>query len=50
AAADEVNGFNTLFARLDECRNQTGQLPNFVMVDYYDHGDLFEAVDALNGF
>jgi len=24
-------------------------LPNFVAVDFYDIGDLFEVVDALNG-
>ena len=26
-----------------------GSLPNFVTVDFYEQGDLFEAVRALNG-
>jgi hypothetical protein len=27
-----------------------GQLPNFVAVDFYDLGALFQVVDELNGF
>jgi len=30
------------------CEAEAGQLPNFVTVDFYEVGDLFEVVDALN--
>jgi hypothetical protein len=41
--------FDVLHARAAGCQTDTGQLPNFVAVDFYDHGDLFAVVDALNG-
>ncbi len=46
--ADMIN-HNPLFAdRIDECMSASGRLPNFVTVDFYDIGDLFAVVDALN--
>ena len=30
--------------------DEAGQLPNFIAVDFYEQGDLFAVVDALNGF
>lgn len=39
-------------AFLDEarrCQTETGRLPNFVTVDWYNVGDLFAVVSALNG-
>lgn len=44
-----VNVYDVLYARAAGCQTETGQLPNFVAVDFYDHGDLFAVVDALNG-
>jgi len=35
--------------RAMQCRTESGQLPNFVTVDFFDIGDLFTVVDALNG-
>jgi hypothetical protein len=49
ADAELVNVFDVLHARAAGCQTDTGQLPNFVAVDFYDHGDLFAVVDALNG-
>lgn len=47
--ADMVN-YNPLFLdRARECEEEGSALPNFVAVDFYDAGDLFEVVDALNG-
>ena len=48
--AARVNALDVLLPRLEECQAERGRIPNFVAVDFYDHGDLFEAVDALNGF
>lgn len=31
-----------------QCQAEGGQIPNFVTVDYYDVGPLFEVVDTLN--
>ena len=47
--AKEVNSYDVLYGRLQTCRAETGQLPNFVAVDFYEHGELFKAVAALNG-
>ena len=46
--AEQVNYDPLLGDRLQECRTASGRLPNFVTVDFYDIGDLFPAVDALN--
>jgi len=47
--AEEVNAFDVLFGRIDQCRAESGQMPTMVAVDFYEEGDLFAAVDALNG-
>lgn len=47
--AKEVNAFDVLYGRATQCQREAGQLPNFLAVDFYDHGDLFAAVRALNG-
>lgn len=44
-----VNVFDVLHGRALACMQETGDLPNFIAVDFYDHGDLFAVVDALNG-
>jgi hypothetical protein len=47
--AAKVNAFAVLHARAVECMQVAGDLPNFVAVDFYEQGDLFAVVDALNG-
>lgn len=47
--ARQVN-FDPFFVeRALQCREETGRQPNFVTVDFYDIGDLFDVVDVLNG-
>ena len=45
-----VNNNPFLLERVTHCQAWAGRLPNFVMVNYYEVGDLFADVDALNGF
>jgi len=46
----EMVNYNPLFIeRARQCEEERSALPNFVAVDFYDIGDLFEVVDALNG-
>lgn len=47
--ADVVNANPLLIDRARECMTASASLPNFVTVDFYSVGDLFAAVDALNG-
>ncbi|GIG21072.1 hypothetical protein Cch01nite_17960 [Cellulomonas chitinilytica] len=47
--ATEVNAQDVLWPRVEQCREQRGQVPSFVAVDFYDRGDLFAVVDRLNG-
>lgn len=49
ADAKTANAYDVLHARASGCQADTGRLPNFVAVDFYDQGDLFAVVDALNG-
>ena len=45
----QVN-YNPLFVdRAEQCQSESGRLPNFVTVDFYDIGDLFGVVNHLNG-
>jgi hypothetical protein len=45
-----VNLFDFLHGRAVECQAAAGgDVPNFVAVDFYEHGDLFAVVKALNG-
>ncbi len=47
----EMVNYNPLFVdRARQCEEEGNTLPNFVAVDFYDIGDLFAVVDALNGF
>ena len=45
-----VNATDVLRARAEECRDLWTHAPNFLVVDFYEQGDLFAVVDALNGF
>jgi hypothetical protein len=44
-----VNADPYLIDRARTCMQARGHLPNFVTLDFYDRGDLFEAVTSLNG-
>lgn len=48
--AELVNFNPFLIERLEHCAAAEAKLPNFVMVNYYEVGDLFADVDVLNGF
>jgi hypothetical protein len=47
--AEKVNAYDPLMRRLDECEHVRGRFPNLVAVNFYRRGDLFRAVDTLNG-
>jgi hypothetical protein len=47
--AEQVNHNPFFLDRAQACSTQMSDLPNFVTVDFYTTGDLFEVVDALNG-
>ncbi len=47
--ARSVNVPPVLRARAERCRMESGQIPNFVTVDYYEIGELLPTVRALNG-
>lgn len=44
-----VNTTRILQARAQECWDRWEHPPNFLVVDFYEQGDLFAVVDALNG-
>jgi hypothetical protein len=46
--AQEVNHDPFLEDRAMECWDSSGRRPNFVTVDFYDIGDVFRTVNALN--
>jgi hypothetical protein len=46
----EMVNHNPLFIdRAQQCEEEGDALPNFVAVDFYDIGDVFDVVDTLNG-
>ena len=47
--ADQVNHQPLLGDRADQCMSETGDFINWIAVDFYDIGDLFEVIDDLNG-
>lgn len=47
--AHQVNHNPFLGSRVQRFVQETGRLPNFIVVDYYDIGNLFEVVDTING-
>ena len=47
--ADRVNSYDFMLRRARLCEKRRGALPNLVAVDYYNRGDLFGVVRALNG-
>ena len=49
-AAETVNNNSFLIDRLMTCKKNESTLPNFVMVNFEEAGDLYKDVDILNGF
>jgi len=47
--AATANAYDLLYSRATQCQQEGEQLPNFLAVDFYDQGDLFAVVRALNG-
>lgn len=45
----QMNEYQFLLDRAQECAEERGQIPNFVAVNFYLNGDLFDVVDELNG-
>lgn len=50
SSAQQANTEDVLGQRVSTCRDERGQIPNFVAVNWYDQGDLLQVVDQLNGF
>ena len=44
-----VNEYDFLLSRAQQCAEERGKMPNFVAVNFYQNGDLFDVVDMLNG-
>ena len=50
SANASINDLDVLLPRLEQCQAERGRLPNLVVVDYGEAGNVLVAVDALNGF
>jgi hypothetical protein len=48
--AAAINAYDVLWPYATRCSRERGLLPNYLAVNFYDHGDLFRVVDQLNGF
>lgn len=44
-----ATGPGSIGAQSDLCRSIYGRIPNSVLVDFVDQGDVLRAQDALNG-
>jgi len=49
SSAEEVNAYDVLKPRIDECEIERGRIPSMIAVNWYDRGDLFRVVNELNG-
>ncbi|HEX6394348.1 MAG TPA: hypothetical protein VFZ97_12985 [Acidimicrobiales bacterium] len=47
--ARRINAYDVLWPYLQRCQAERQHLPNFVAVNFYNEGDVFRAVDQLNG-
>jgi hypothetical protein len=47
--ARAINSYKVLWPYLQRCEAERHHLPNFVAVNFYNEGDVFRAVDQLNG-
>lgn len=48
--AEKANVNPFLIDRVTRCEEETGHLPNFIVVDFYSIGDLLEVADTVNGW
>lgn len=48
--AKKANNKKILMKRAIQCWRETGRRPNTIVVDFYDLGDLIQAVNELNAF
>ena len=46
--AETPNSFDVLYGRARQCEAERGHLPNMIAVNFYETGDLFAVVEALN--
>ncbi len=44
-----INDYDYLLDRARQCAEERGQLPNFLAVNFYLNGDVFDVADELNG-
>lgn len=44
-----VNEYQFLTDRVQDCRDETGLFPNYIMVDFYDLGGVLEVCQDING-
>ena len=42
------NSYEVLYGRARQCQDERGRLPNLIAVNFYETGDLFAVVEALN--
>jgi hypothetical protein len=47
--AKKANSAAVLGPQISTCEDERGMTPNYVAVDFYDQGDLFDVVDEANG-
>ena len=44
-----VNEYDFLLGRAQQCMEERGKMPNFIAINFYQNGDVFDVVDTLNG-
>lgn len=49
SSAAQVNAYEVLKPRIEQCVAQRGRTPSMIAVNWYDRGALFQVVDELNG-
>lgn len=49
AQADVINQFDYFYDRALGCKEATAKFPNFLTVDFYEKGNVFEVADSING-
>ena len=50
ALSEIANQHDLLLGRAEQCQSESGDVVNFVAVNHYSIGALFQVVDELNGF
>jgi hypothetical protein len=49
SSAEEVNAYDVLKPRIEQCQEVRERTPTMIAVNWYDRGDLFRVVNELNG-